>query len=238
VKATGISRLPAPHEIIPGEPLEKGGDPLRLTYGKDALERTGDRVYRLRAGEIDLQLRAISDPLPVEGTGLTGVERREDMHYYTIPRLDASGTVRGRKARGLFWYDHQWGRSWIGPKIGWSWWGLQLDDRTAVNAYVLRDITNGRVLRSILTHDDRPYPMTATPLEWWESKSKIRYPVAWALEAGPLRLRIDAMFKERELPLLSETGNLWEGPVRVSGTRSGRGFQELVSYAREQRTKK
>ncbi len=234
-RTTGIPRLPAPHDVIPGEPLEKGGDPLRLEYGGDRFERTGDRIYRLRAGEVDLELRATSEPLPVEGTGLTGLERREDMHYYTIPRLDASGTVLGKKAKGLFWYDHQWGKSWIGPKLGWSWWGLQLDDGTAVNAYALRDITDGRVLRSVLTHDARPYPMEARPLEWWESPSKARYPVSWELAAGPLRLRVEAMFKERELPLLSQTGPLWEGPVRVTGTHAGRGFQELVSYARERR---
>jgi predicted secreted hydrolase len=236
--ATGISKLPAPHDLLPGRPLENGGDPLRLVYDSDRFERTGHRVYRLRVGDVDLELRATSEPLPVEGTGLTGIERREDMHYYTIPRLDAAGTVRGRKAKGLFWYDHQWGRSWIGPKIGWSWWGLQLEDGTAVNAYVLRDITDGRVLRSVLTHDQRPYPMEAKPVEWWESRSKVRYPVAWELAAGPLRLRVDALFKDRELPLLSETGQLWEGPVRVTGSHSGRGFQELVSYAREQRTRK
>jgi predicted secreted hydrolase len=235
--ATGLAALPPPHEVIPGAPLEKGGDPLRLAYGKDTLERTGDRSYRLRAGDVDLDLRAASGPLAIEGTGLTGLERRADMHYYTIPRLEAAGTVLGRKAKGLFWYDHQWGTSWIGPKIGWSWWGLQLDDGTAVNAYVLRDITDGRVLRSVLTHDHRPYPLEAKPVEWWESRSKVRYPVAWELAAGPLRLKVEAMFQERELPLLSETGFLWEGPVRVSGTHAGRGFQELVSYAREQKKK-
>jgi predicted secreted hydrolase len=238
VAATRMPKLPAPHEPIPGKPLEKAGDPLRLRYGADEFERLPDGRYRLKAGEVDLVLRPVSEPLPVEGTGLTGLAKPDDMHYYTIPRLEATGTVRGRPARGLFWYDHQWGSSWLGSDIGWSWWGLQLDDETAVNAYVLRNIQDGRILRSVLTLDDRPYPMDATPVEHWESPNGVRYPVSWELSAGPLRLRVEALFKERELPLLSETGFLWEGPVRVTGTKTGRGFQELVSYAREQKRRR
>jgi len=232
---TGKAELPKPHEVIPGLPLEKPGDPLKIRYGEDLFERTGEGVYRLKTGEVDVELRAETPYMAVEGTGLTGVGRPEEMHYYTIPRLKATGTVRGRKATGTFWYDHQWGATWTEPTIGWSWWGLQLADGTNVNAYVLRDLKTGALIRGVCTHDDRVYDLDAKPEKFWESKSKVKYPVAWTLTAGPLKLRVDPVFEDREAAVLGEQESIWEGPVTVTGTTTGRGFQELVSYARERR---
>lgn len=237
VKAlSGEAKLPKPHGVIPGTPLEKGGDPLRLQYGNDRFERLGPGQYRLAAGDLDLQLRAVSEYMAVEGTGLTGVGRPEEMHYVTVPRLEATGTVMGRKATGTFWYDHQWGATWTEPTIGWSWWGLQLDDGSNVNAYVLRDLKSGSLIRGVCTHDRNVYPLDARPTEHWVSKTRVRYPVEWQLKAGPLDLHIKPFFTDRELPVLGEQESIWEGPVEVSGSVKGRGFQELVSYARE-RTK-
>lgn len=231
---TGKSEPPSPHGLIPGEPVDRPGE-LRLAYAEDRLERTGPRRYRLKVGPVDVRLEGASPAMAVEGTGLTGLKEPGDMHYYSVPRLAAEGTVRGRKARGLFWYDHQWGSSWVGPTIGWSWWGLHLDDGSAVNAYVLREVGTGKILRSVLTHDRRVAPLRARPVETWESPTRIRYPVSWELEGGGLRLRVNPIFKEREVPILGLQESIWEGPVRVTGTHGGRGFQELVSYARDGR---
>ena len=234
---SGQSTLSPPHAVIPGRPIEKAGDPLKLTYGENTLQQTERRRYRLRVGEADLDLRAVSPPMPIEGTGLTGVTHPEEMHYYSIPRLEVTGTVKGRPARGTLWYDHQWGASWTGPAFGWSWWGLQLDDGTAVNAYVLRETNPGRVRKTVMTRNGRVSALEATPLEWWESPIHVRYPVAWRLVGGGLDLKIEPAFKNREVMLVGNTDTLWEGPVRVTGTVGGRGFQELVGYARERKRK-
>ncbi|HZE97402.1 MAG TPA: lipocalin family protein [Planctomycetota bacterium] len=236
VKAlTGDTKLPRPHLLIPGEPLEKAGDPLQVRYGDDLFERSAPGAYRLKTGDVDLQLKAESAFMAIEGTGLTGLGNSGDMHYYSIPRLRATGTVHGRKATGSFWYDHQWGSTWTEPTVGWSWWGLQLDDGSNVNAYVLRELKTGLLLRAVCTHDARVYPLDATVETIWESPTKVRYPVAWTLKAGPLTLRIDPLFRDRESPVLGEQESIWEGPVHVTGSATGRGFQELVSYARERR---
>ncbi len=229
----GRTRQVPDHDFIQGRVMEKDGDPLKLVYGADTLDRTGLRAYRLKVGDVTLELRAVSEPLRVEGTGLTGVERPEDMHYYTIPRLEATGTVRGRKAKGVLWYDHQWGKSWVGPSLGWSWWGLQLEDGTNVNAVVIRDLRTGEPRKATLTHDTRVYELHAVPVEFWTSESKVRYPVVWELAGGPLRLRVEPLFKDRERPVADDQESIWEGPVRITGTHRGRGYQELVGYARE-----
>ena len=41
----------------------------------------------------------------------------------------------------------------------------------------------------------------------------------------------------RESPVLGEQESIWEGPVTVTGSVTGRGYQELVSYARERKRK-
>lgn len=229
----GQVQVPPPHEVIAGGPAEKAGDPLRLAYGEDTLERTAPGRYRLKARGVDLELTAAAPPMAIDGTGLTGLERAEDMHYYTIPRLEAKGAVRGKKVKGLFWYDHQWGGYGL-PTIGWSWWGLQLEDGTAANATVLRDTKTGRLLRATLTHDDRALTLEAKPVEWWTSATQVRYPVVWELSASGLRLRVEPMHRDRECPIPGEMKSIWEGPVRVTGSHRGRGFQELVGYAIEQ----
>ncbi|MBV8879385.1 MAG: hypothetical protein JO332_05455 [Planctomycetaceae bacterium] len=82
VKAlSGEAKLPKPHDVIPGQPLEKGGDPLRVRYGDDLFERLGDGRYRLKTGEIDVTLTAESEFMAVEGSGLTGVGDPSEMHY-------------------------------------------------------------------------------------------------------------------------------------------------------------
>lgn len=231
----GEATLSAPHAVLPGTPLEKPGDPLKLVYGDHSLEQTGTRTYRLKTGDVDLTLRAASPPMPVEGTGLTGVERPEEMRYYTFPRLETSGTVKGRPARGVLWYDHQFGGGWTGPGHGWAWWGLQLEDGTNVNAYVLREVPSGAVRKAVLTRDATVLPLEAEAVDWWESPRRIRYPVAWRLRSPGLDLTVRPIFNDREVPLVGNIDTLWEGPVRVTGTVAGRGFQELVGYARERK---
>lgn len=227
-----VPKLKPPHELIPGRPLEKPDAPLDLRYGRDRLERTGPDTYRLVAGDVDLELTAVAEPVAVEGTGLTGIDRPEGMHYYSVPRLNATGTVHGRRAKGVFWYDHQWGDSWVDGRVGWSWWGLQFDDGGSAIAYVLRDRESGRVIRSVLTDDRGVHRLSANPVETWTSPLGARYPVAWELSGGGHRLKVTPMFRERECPILGEQVAVWEGPVRVTGSRRGRGFQELVGYAR------
>jgi predicted secreted hydrolase len=234
-KMTGVQKFPPPHGVIPGDVLEKPGDPLKLKYGDDLFERTGRWEYLLKTGDVDVRLRATSDPMAVEGTGLTGITAPEDMKYYTVPRLEATGTVKGRNANGVFWYDHQWGKAWTDATIGWTWWGLHLDDGTNVNAYVLRNIQTGEILRSVCTRDGRVSKLTARPLLEWISPTQTRYPVAWRLQAVGLDVRVEPLFKERESPILGEQESIWEGPVKVTGSARGRGYQELVSFARERR---
>jgi len=236
--------LPAPHGVIGGAVIEKAGDPLRLAYGPNRLEKIADGRYRLAIEDSEFALTLdLVDRAPaiyVGGRGLTGVDKHEDMHYYTLPRLESEGslTLKGKSEpiRGELWYDHQWGKVWGNGKVGWAWWGIKLDDGEAINLYVLRDLKTGQPVRTVasssrgrhLTH------FTCTPTEFWESpKTRVRYPVAWKIQGEGLNLEITPVFKERELDVLGDYRFIWEGPCVTKP--AGRGFQELVGYPLEQK---
>ena len=218
-------------EVIPGSAAAEPGGPLNLAYGDDILARLGTGRYRLKAGPVDLQLRSEAEPLLAEGVGMRGYPRLEDMRYYSIPDLEAAGTLRGEPVRGRFWYDHEWGNSYSSGTYGWAWWGLQLDTGPAV-AYVIFDAKSGRELKSVLTFRDRVISLKARPTRWWLSGNGVRYPLDWSLSAGPLRLEIHPLFDRLECPVAGGPRWIWEGPVQVTGTASGRGFQELFGYDR------
>ena len=132
------------------------------------------------------------------------------MNYYTLPRLEATGTVRGVRAKGVFWYDHQWGATWTGPTIGWSWWGLQLDDGSHVNAYVLRDLKTKSMIRAVCTHDRRVSSLEAVPLDHWESRPRSGTR-SRGVSRRPLDLNVEPLFKERESAVLGEQESIWKG---------------------------
>jgi hypothetical protein len=193
-----------------------------------AFERTGPGTYRLHAGDVNLELRAVSPFLAIEGTGLTGLLVPEEVCIYAVPRLEASGTMYGRKVSGLFWYDHQWGISRLDKGVAWCRWGLQLEDGTDASACIFRDLETGRVYHSTVTHAGKVHPLEAAPVTWWESPKGVHYPVAWDLTGGPLKLRVEPILQEGAL----KGHALWAGPVRLQGSHAGFGFQELAGYGK------
>ncbi|MGN6452589.1 MAG: lipocalin-like domain-containing protein, partial [Steroidobacteraceae bacterium] len=81
--------------------------------------------------------------------GAGGLSRKSERtgdatYYYSIPRLAAHGQLRREgqslELHGLAWLDREWGSGGLGPReLGWDWFGLQLDDGSALMFYALRD---------------------------------------------------------------------------------------------------
>jgi predicted secreted hydrolase len=244
IEMASRNELPAPHGVLEGTVAEKPGDALRLSYGPNRLVQTGPGRYELVIQDavlsLTLKLHDTGSAIYVGGNGLTGVDKPEDMHYYTLPRLRAEGTLtldgRTEEIQGELWYDHQWGKVWGNGKVGWAWWGIKLDDGEAINLYVLRDLKTGQPVRTVAT-SSRGRNLTnfrCTPTEFWESpKTRVRYPVAWKIEGEGLDLEITPVFKERELDVLGDYRFIWEGPCVTKP--AGWGFQELVGFPLEQK---
>ncbi|MBV8974919.1 MAG: hypothetical protein JOY74_07345 [Sinobacteraceae bacterium] len=235
------------------------GAPLQVWLDDWSLEipqEEGAGAWRLHAAQpgyaLDLTLAPQSAPVL---NGEAGLSRKSSQagdatYYYSIPRL----AVQGRALRdgqplelhGLAWLDREWGSGGLGPhEVGWDWFALQLDDGSALMFYALRDDEGGRDAHSAgtwiapggaarpLRNTDVSIAVTAS----WTNRSRDRYPAGWHIRVPALELdlTVQPALAEQELRTIPP---YWEGAVDVRGTRAGhtvggRGYVELVGYARE-----
>jgi predicted secreted hydrolase len=167
-------------------------------------------------------------------------------YYYSRTRLTVSGTLQQADAAplavsGLAWMDHQWGDFVVTRAGGWDWYSLQLDDRTDLMLYVLRDAhgrTTGvygtQVLADGTTQDVAADTVQAAATGTWTSPhTGAVYPSGWrlTLPAGDV-LEVQPVLQDQELYFPGVGGTTyWEGAVTVTGTRTGVGYVELTGYA-------
>jgi len=211
------------------------------------------RLYAAQEGyALGLELEPRTAPVL---NGDRGLSRKADepsaaSYYYSIPRLDAHGQLwRGGRAlavRGEAWLDREWGSGNLSARqVGWDWFGLQLDDGSALMFYALRRRDGSRDPHSAGTWmaasgetralTDPEVAITMTH-EWRNSRGE-RYPAGWRIRITSLALELTVRpaLADQEL---RTTPRYWEGAVDVSGARAGRtlggrGYVELVGYAAE-----
>ncbi len=199
---------------------------------------------------IQLDLRPLLDPVLNGERGLSRKSAGAASYYYSVPRI----AVRGQIARageqpldvtGLAWLDREWGSGALGPdQQGWDWFALQLEDGSALMFYALRGRDGNRDPNSAgtwIAADGRSRPLRNEEvkldvLEYWDSPHGGTYPSAWRLRipAIELDLAIRPLLPDQEL---LTRPRYWEGAVAIGGWRAsgkidGRGYVELVGYAK------
>jgi predicted secreted hydrolase len=187
--------------------------------------------------------------------GQAGLSRKSDeeasaSYYYSVPRLRAHGQLvrdgHTFAVTGLAWLDREWGSGGLGRgQGGWDWFALQLGDGSSLMFYALRTTGGDRDPHSAgtfvepsgaaraLANEDVAVAVTGE----WRNAHGERYPARWQLRvpALALDLQLRPVLADQEL---SGRPPYWEGAVDVSGTRAarpltGRGYVELVGYAKE-----
>ena len=194
---------------------------------------------------IDLSLKA-SKPLVLQGDNgysRKGSKESNASYYYSISRLDTSGTLRIKDkvsiVSGTSWMDREWSTSALSKnQIGWDWFALQLNDNHELMYYqmLLSDLSADHMSEGIiidptsetssLSSDD----VEIRNLDYWVSPSGIPYPVQWSMKMPTYstELTITALIPNQEM----ETSiRYWEGAVHVEGmflgaTTSGYGYVE------------
>jgi predicted secreted hydrolase len=240
-----------------------GGVDVRLDDW--SLQDVGDGRYRatVRGEDFDFQLMLQATQRPMlqgaRGFSRKGPDPRAASHYYSLPQLAVSGTVKvdGRSAKvsGRAWFDHEWSSDYVDPRaLGWDWFGINLHDGSALMAFRMRDSSGGARWASAGLRPPSPAlratsPAEAgevrvfapgqvewTPLATWQSpRTGIEYPVRWRVRVGASVYRVEPLMQDAELDSRTSTGVLyWEGPVRLlddaSGRELGRGYLELTGY--------
>ena len=209
-------------------------------------------VARAGSDALDLTLRTRKPPAV---NGENGVSVKAEgvgyaSHYYSMTRLEATGSINGKQGRGLAWMDHEFGSSQLREsQSGWDWFSIQLDNDTELMLYQIRrrdgtpDVTSSG---SLITSDGnvihlRHDQLRIEPLGKWRSaKSGATYPMGWRISVPSFRIAVvlQPVLREQELVTKSSTHvTYWEGAVTVDGSSDstavkGDGYVEMTGYDR------
>jgi predicted secreted hydrolase len=231
------------------------GEPFAVWLENWSVEEGGPNHYLLSAaqGEVALELALTEAKGPVlhgdRGYSRKGPGPGDASYYYSLTRLETSGTVRvnGRayQLSGQSWMDHEYSTSALSAgQIGWDWFSIQLDDGGEVMVFQIRrddgradPFSSGTLVTAegetrLLAQDEFHVEVRDT---WRSPHSSARYPSRWTITVpeGRLALSLEPYLADQELNV---SYAYWEGAVRVDGTRdgqavSGHGYVEMTGYA-------
>ncbi|CAN5503523.1 lipocalin-like domain-containing protein [soil metagenome] len=220
------------------------------------LEMNNDGSFDLAAEADDaaIQLHLVPQKAPVihghGGLSQKAAATGHASHYYSITRLQTSGSVRVQKrtfaVSGESWFDHEWATNQLAPgQAGWNWISAQFDDGNELMLYQMR-LTNGAIdpisSGTWIGADGRSVALTSADFQmtperiWKSSATKASYPIGWKIMVPKekLKFQIKPVLVNQELVLPPLT--YWEGTFDLVGTRAGqpirgRGYLELTGYA-------
>ena len=206
--------------------------------GQDALARL-ELTARGEGFGYALELAA-EGPLVLQGDAGYSVKSAggQASHYYSQPFYTVSGRLDlpgGPVAvTGQAWLDREWSSQPLAEdQTGWDWFSLSFAGGEKLMGFVLRDGGAGFTSGTWIDADGTPGPLApgALQAEALERATVAgrEVPVVWRLrlpERGldvTLRAMNPAAWMDTSVPY-------WEGPVRVTGSHSGRGYLEMTGY--------
>lgn len=175
--------------------------------------------------------------------GENGFSQKSDAglasYYYSQPFLQMRGTIEIEGApitvTGTGWVDREWSSQNMTPEQeGWDWFSLHLDDGHRLMAFRMRDRSGGGVaFGTWIAQDGTARPLGAEELSLtptgWEEVAGRSVPVEWRVEAPGLGLAVDTAPVNPQ-SWMGGTFPYWEGPIRLRGSHSGRGYLEMTGY--------
>lgn len=238
----------------PADSASARNDDTGIALRDWSLQRDGEdlrAVARADAFALDLRFHASQAPLLQGDQGLSrkGPDDKQFSYYYSIPQLQASGSITlNGKTHALqhdsrAWLDHEWSHTLLHPQaVGWDWIGINLFDGSALTAFQLRDkdgraLWDGGSFRS--GHQSfvfaRGEVLFKPQRHWKSAASRANYPVEWLIRTPADFYTVKAVVDNQELDSRTSTGSIyWEGLSEVwdsNGRLVGRGYLEMTGYA-------
>jgi predicted secreted hydrolase len=192
--------------------------------------RGADFAYRLEA--------VAAGPLVLHGTAGFSVKGPggQASHYYSQPFYRVAGTVtlggQDTPVTGTAWLDREWSSQPLDPdQQGWDWLAIKLDDGSRLMAAQVRG-ARPFVFGTLIGADGTARALTGndlrlTPLARHRVAGR-EVPVRWRVEAPGIDVITEAVNPDAWMAL---TVPYWEGPVRVTGSHTGRGYLEMTGYS-------
>lgn len=218
-------------------------DPINAyNYINNEISETSPGIFSIKNKKINLQLKTRKKTLLEGGNGYISVGQHKT-YYYSMTDLETTGYIlingKWTKVTGKSWMDHQWADVPY-QKNKWSWFSLQLDNKTEIVCAEYNDGKNNDYFADIInknsqTSHHRKLKLIPSKNIWRSSKTKAQYPLNWSLEIPEkkIKLNIESTFSKQEI--IFGSINYFEGPTKISGTINqkkikGLGFMELVGY--------
>ena len=239
--------------ITLGGPFAVKDDVLYVKYGENYLEQPSkdkldfDVYYAFDNVKVKMNMVVKKPPMLTGGNGWIDMASGGKSYYYSLTRIDASGTItigdREIPVSGIAWMDHQWG-NWDQRKFrGWDWFCVQLDNGMDFNLFSFRG-DDGKQIDATATILDGDNTIVSKKMQleshktWTNPESGSVYPLDWTirLPEQDIAFEISPVVTEQEMFLMRQYGAIWEGNTRVTATVrgekvSGVGYAELTGYA-------
>ncbi|MBA1203230.1 iron ABC transporter permease [Pseudomonas capeferrum] len=161
-------------------------------------------------------------------------------YYYSQPFYQVSGEVERGGERipvtGRAWLDREWSSQPLAAgQSGWDWFSLHLDGGAKLMLFRVRE-DQGMPYRAGTwisaqgeTRALQGDQIQFKELAWTTQDNGHRVPTRWQVKvpAHGVDVQVDAL----EPKAWMETSYpYWEGPVRLSGSETGRGYLEMTGY--------
>lgn len=191
--------------------------------------------------DFSYDLSMIADgPLILHGDGGYSVKSADGQasFYYSQPSYEISGMITlpdgSIPVTGSGWMDREWSSQPLAEdQIGWDWFSLSFDSGEKLMGFILRgesdDFSSGTWIESDGTSTSMgPDTFRAKPLKYRQVEGRT-IPVEWQinLPKKDVSVTIQAI---NELSWMGTSFPYWEGPVKISGSHSGRGYLEMTGY--------
>lgn len=179
-----------------------------------------------------------------QGLSRKGREPFNASYYYSLPRLEANGTIEIGpdiyRVTGKSWFDHEWSTSALGADVaGWDWFSVHLNDGRDLMVCRIRkaDGTPSKYGFGSISFSDGTYVILSAggfsikTKKYWKSPATGRqYPSGWEIFLPGYSLVLTAV------PMVQNQEHThmfayWEGAVHFSGKGiTGLGYAELTGY--------
>jgi predicted secreted hydrolase len=206
--------------------------------GQDALT-----VLDISAGgdgfAYDLSLQA-TGPIVAQGDQGYSVKSAagQASHYYSQPFYTVGGTITVGTdtipVTGQAWLDREWSSQPLAAdQTGWDWFSLMFDDGARLMGFRLRDAGAGYTSATWIDADGTATPMPPgalrlTPLRR-EAVAGRDIPVDWRVELPQKAVDVTVVALNPQA-FMATTVPYWEGPIRITGSHTGRGYLEMTGY--------
>ena len=186
----------------------------------------------------DMAMYAIG-PRVLHGTDGYSVKSTDGQasYYFSQPFFKIEGTLQlpmgDVSVSGEAWLDREWSSKPLGSdQTGWDWFSLSFDDGSKLMGFLLRG-DSVFTQATLIDKEGRPvaYPdgaFAAEPIKQSQVAGR-DVPTTWRVilpDAG-INVVVTALNTQS---WMDTTIPYWEGPVRVTGSHTGRGYLEMTGY--------